>query len=319
MKTNFISNKEKKTKALHEKYEKGLNNKNKKSYTDKKLLDEIKLNDAYINTDEFKMIVQENNKVIKDNKLIQKATFDFTEYELKCLNYVLSLIKPDIKITENDYIEFPLIDLIKILGIKNNSKQYEIVKESLSNLRTKNKWVKIKNKNIDKEINLSFLMKCEILNNGNKSNVRVKFMNEILYYIQNLKRKFTEMNLIYSLMLKGKYTIRLYELCKSYQNNLLIDNEVNENKIYGFNLYVKSIREMWCIPDTVNTGNFKRQILDKAINEINSKTDIDISIFKTHKNGHTIDYYILQVKPNTYIFNSVIKKIEKRRKEILYE
>lgn len=274
-----------------------LNKKKKENqvYLDKKYLDELDINNINNNytKQELKKINEENYQIIKDNRLIQKATFDFTEMEMKCLNYTISKLKPNELITENDYIEYSLNDLIKIFNIKNQGSQYELIKQSLHNLRTKGKWVKIENEKEKKEKDLSFFRECEI-DTTNKNNyiVRVQFMKEILIYLQNLKDKFTPQYLVYTLKLKGKYAIRLYELCKSYQNNYIDDKE-----IYGFNFYIDKMRVKWCLPTNYLNGEIKR-ILDKAMKEINKKTDIKISIYNAHKDGKKIDYYIIKIEPN---------------------
>ena len=287
--------------------------KNKNFQNNKKIYDELAINDknTFYTDDELKMINEENYEVIKDNKIIQKAAFDFTELELKGLNYTLSKLKPGKTYTENDWIEYPLKDLIKMMNLKNNTGSLELVKKSLHNLRTKSKWIKIKNENENKMVDFSFFQNCEIENTDNKNIVRIRFMKPILDYLQNLKKYYTPQYLIYTMRLKGKYTIRLYELCKSYQNNFLKDLNIN-----GFNLYIDKIRSLWYLPENYQNGKIKKDIIDKAIREINKKTDIQISIYDTHKTKNKIDYYILQIELNQKYYK-VYKDIEKERKQKL--
>ena len=106
--------------------------------------------------------------------------------------------------------------------------------------------------------------------------------------------------------LKSKYAIRLYELCKSYQNNF-----IEQLNIFGFNFYLELMRNKWVLPSNYTNGKIK-QILDKAIQEINNKTDIEISIFDTHKTNKKIDYYVIDIKNNSN-FHNIYKEIEKER------
>lgn len=269
-------------------------------YIDKKYMNELDIQDTskHYTKNELKKINEENFQIIKDNRLIQKATYDFTELEIKSLNYTLSKLKPNEMITENDWIEYELIDLIKMLNLKYGTASIELVKKSLHNLRIKSKWVHIENEKEKCWVDLAFFLKVKIENINGKNIVRVKFMQEILDYLQNLHEKFTTQYLVYSMRLKGKYAIRMYELCKSYQNNY-----IKELDIYGYNFYIDKMRLKWCIEESYRNNDIKR-IIDRAINEINKKTDIKISIYDTHKIKKKIDYYIIKIEPNS-IFNAM--------------
>lgn len=301
--SNLLKKKEKKHKEIINKL---FNSKKEKLKNDKKIYDELSINNknTFYSKEELNMINDENHEIIKDNQLIQKSSFDFTELELKSLNYTLSKLRPDRTYTENDWIEYPLKDLIKMLNLKNGTASIELIKDSLHNLRTKGKWVKIESEK--KEIDLSFFQNCEIENIDNKNIVRIRLMKPILEYLQNLKKYFTPQYLVYTMRLKGKYAIRLYELCKSYQNNYIKELDIN-----GFNFYIEKIKKLWCLPDIYRSNDIKR-ILEKSIKEINKKTDIQISIYDNYKIGTKINYYILKIELNNN-FNKVYKDIEKER------
>ena len=55
-----------------------------------------------------------------------------------------------------------------------------------------------------------------------------------------------------------------------------------------------------------------KQVLDKAIKEINEKTDIEISIEDTIKENKKIIEYIIKIIPNKN-FTNIYKDIEKER------
>lgn len=305
--SNLLKKKDEKHKKIIDKL---FNGKKDKLKNNKKIIDELSINNknTFYSNEELNMINEENYEIVKDNNLIQKSSFDYTELELKSLNYTLSKLKPNKIYTENDWIEYPLKDLLKMLNLKNGTASTELIKESLHNLRTKGKWIKVKSEN--KTIDLSFFQNCEIENINNKNIVRIRLMKPILDYLQNLKKYFTSQYLIYTMRLTGKYAIRLYELCKSYQNNYIKELDIN-----GFNFYIDKIKKIWCMPDTYRTNNIKN-ILEKSIKEINKKTDIQISIYNTHKSGVKIDYYILKIELNDN-FHKIYKDIEKERQKKL--
>ena len=229
--------KKKQNEKFHKQIKKQMDRKTKANspLLNKKDLDELVINNGkrFVSKNEIKKINNENYEVVKDNRLIQKATFDFTAIEMKCLNYTLSKLNPNKTYSYTDVIEYPLKEMYKILKLKKNGKSFELLKESLHNLRTKGKWIKVDNgKGI---VDLSFFEWVKIeLNDKNENIVKVRFMQEILDYLQRLKNNFTKELIIFTMRLKGKYAIRLYELCKSYQSMYLSKYKEKEYNIFGF-------------------------------------------------------------------------------------
>lgn len=279
----------------------------KKPDWDKRLI-----KDEGVTREELDIINQENNLVVKGNELIQKSTFNFSELELKCLNYTISKLRPEKTYTENDYIEYNIKDLIKVLKISDGSKNYKILKDTLKNISDQSKWIRVEKMTGVYETAFRFFMKCEI----DKNRVRIKFMQEMLDYLQNLKNKFTAMLLVYTLNLKSKYSIRLYELSKSYEKNIL--KSENGIPIYGYKLYIENIRLKWCISEKLRYCDLKKSIA-RSIDEINSLTDIKVSILSEHKNNRKVDYIELKVENNEYSADSIriTEKLIEQRKQYL--
>lgn len=286
---------------------------------DKKFYDDLKVCDEHLSKKELKMINDENYIVLKDNKIIQKATFDFTEQEMKCLNYTLSKLIPNVDVkVEHRYwdIEYPLRDLLNALRLKDGKANYQDIHDSIFALKEKTKRIRFErdNKIVHKPFN--FFIDCEIEKEKKDENiknyiVKVKFDNNIIPFVSKLKNKFTAPLLIYTLNLNSKYAIRMYELCKSWQ-------EKGE-----FIFYIDKCRKQWCIPDTYSYGDIKRRVIDKAIDEINKKTDIQIGIKlndkgkkMVHKTDRKIDWFVMQVKRNEN-FNTIYQENDKKRKEFL--
>lgn len=306
--------KKKQNEKFHKQIKKQMDRKTKANspLLNKKDLDELVINNGkrFVSKEEIKKINNENYEVVKDNRLIQKATFDFTAIEMKCLNYTLSKLNPNKTYSYTDVIEYPLKEMYKILKLKNNSASIELLKESLHNLRTKGKWIKVDNgKGI---VDLSFFEWVKIeLNDKNENIVKVRFMQEILDYLQRLKNNFTKELIIFTMRLKGKYAIRLYELCKSYQSMYLSKYKEKEYNIFGFAFIIDLMRIKWVLPGNYTNGKIK-QILDSAINEINNKTDIEVSIYDTIKENKKIMEYIIKIDPNSN-FHNIYQDIEKER------
>lgn len=281
---------------------------------EKKFYDDLAIIDGQVSCQkEIDMMNQEEYKIIKDNRLIQKATFDYTEMEMKCLNFALSKLIPEVSLIENKNerwdLQFTFRELLDSLKIKDGASNYKLVSHSIFQLKEKTKRVKIErdNKTIYKPFN--YFIDVEIEKEKDEKNidkylVRVKFDNNVIPFIKKMKNKFTELTLIYTLRLKGKYSMRMYELCKSWQAQ------------GEFNFYIDKARVQWCIPEKYKTNDIKKRVIDKAIKEINEKTDIHIEIKETHKTNRITDWYVISIKQNENEIK-IYQDIDRERKDFL--
>lgn len=242
-----------------------------------------KRNNEYMSDKEYNLIKAEDYMVVKDNRLIQKATFDFSELEMKCINYTISKMKPDKVYTENDFIELSVSELCNLMDIKNEGANYKNIRQAFSNIGDKSKRLKFK----DNDMDLDFRFFLKVYGSEKGGWIKVSFMQELLDYLQGIKRKFTEYELYFSLILQNKYAIRMYELCKSYQN------------MGHFTFYIDKCRIKWCVPTSYNYGTFKNFVIDKSIEEINNKTDIKIEIIDIIKKGRKTTAYELKIIDNS--------------------
>lgn len=275
-------NEKEKAMSRKEKARKMLKDKNDNFRWDKKAFDEISIQNNECTQEIIDRKNQENMLVYKDNVLAQKAKMEFNETELKCLNFCISKIKPNIVYT-NKEIVFSLYEILTFMKLNYGNNDYAILKASLKQLRDKSVWVKKDNS----EFLFFFLQECEIeKNENNKLDVKIVFGKKALELLQNLKIKFYAQYLYYTTVLKGKYTILFYELCKSWQ----------KEKQFVFN--INDIREKWNIPKTYKTNKIKIQILDYAIKQINELTDIKISILKTNYQKRKIISYLIGIETN---------------------
>lgn len=329
MKNNdFLEKKEKKRK----KFIKEHINKEKKEnqlYFDKKDFDELNINkkNSNISKYELQIINQENYIVSKPNDLIQNTIFDFSATELKCLNYCICKLIPNKeykKFTKNGkdwHLEFKLQEVFDALKLRGTTGEYTNIKESLFNLKKSQKEVKfIENgKEIQKPFNY-FLdveverdLKEDFDEKEREYTVRILFDGNLVNSLQNTKNRFTAITQVYSSRLKYKYSIRMYELCKSWQNHEIFSKGEN---FYGFTFYIERAIKEWYLPKSYDYKDIKRNVIDKAIEEINSKTDIFIEIKEPVKKDKKTIGLLLSIKPNPN-FTEIYKDIEKERKEFI--
>jgi plasmid replication initiation protein len=199
-----------------------------------------------------------NYKIVKANELIQKSRYNLQVQEQKIILYLISKIKPE-NIDLKEYL-FEIKDFCKICGLDDTSgANYKYIKQTLKDLRDKSIWIKLEN---GAETTLAWIDKVTIFENSGTVNIKIDDMMKP--YLLQLKGHFTQYELLYTLGMKSQYSIRLYELMKSY--------EFQKEKLFEMEeLKVRLSAETYNrFPD------FKRRVLDPAIQEINNLSDLTV-------------------------------------------
>ena len=203
------------------------------------------------------------NQVVKANELIQKSRFNLSLLQQKIVLYLISRISPydeDFKVYEFDIIEF-----CRVCGIDTTSgKNYADLKQAVKEIADKSLWIKIDE---DEETLLRWIEKPYI--NKKSGLIRIRLDEDMKPYLLQLKKNFTRYELIWTLHFKSKYTIRLYELLKSYH--------YDEREEYRKEFSVDDLRTMLDADTYKDYKNFKSRVLVKAIQEINDYSDKIVS------------------------------------------
>jgi len=197
-------------------------------------------------------------KIVKSNDLIQKSRFSLSMTEQKIVLYLISKIKPnDLELKEQ---VFEIVEFCRICGIDwNNGNNYARIKKILKDLRDKSFWIKLDN---GMETTMAWIDHVTI---GEKSGkVILKIDDRLKPYLLQLKKQFTQYEVLYILAMKSRYSIRLYELLRSYEYQRNVIFEIEELKrLLDAEKYTR-------FPD------FKRYVLDIAMREINDVSDMNI-------------------------------------------
>lgn len=231
-----------------------------------------------------------HNQVAKSNDIIQKARYDLSVMELKTLSFMMSMIKPTD--APRQRYTFSITDYCRVRGIdEQHPNTRNAVKASLQSLRDKSFWIQ-KGK---KEILCSWIEK-PIIEHGQ---VSVRFDEDVEEYIMGLinKGNYTQYELLYTLPMKSKYSIRLYELLKSWID---LKNSKASNKFRAVKqeFDLDDLRKRLGIEDISSYAQFrelKRRVLDPAIKEVNEYTDITTTYLKLCK-GRTVTGLQFEVK-----------------------
>ena len=199
------------------------------------------------------------NQVVKDNELIQTASYMLTAEEQKLLCYVISKIKP----TDREFTRYTIsaLDFAEVCGIDKRN-VYRDFKKMADGLDEKRRWIKIGDDNV------KFGVFSETEYNERRGSITVVLNSRLQKHLLGLidtGAHYTQYELWNVLSLKSKYSVRLYELFRSYSYQHKKEFDIDE------------LRALLCVENYSMFGDFKRRVLDKAIAEINKYTDLKVS------------------------------------------
>lgn len=223
--------------------------------------------------------------VVKGNELIQKNRFELSLPEQKTIAFIISMIKP---ITEDgakkspyypdspwqlEY-EFNIRDYCKICGIEYDSgKNYGDIKATLKKLSDRSMWLDDGNG----EVLVRWLSKART--NKRSGMTLIEIDRDLAPFFFELKGKFTQYQLYNILAMKSAFSVRIYELMKSYAYQKSKTFELNE---------LKRLLRVENVKSYKNFADFKKRVLDKAQEEINELTDLNIAFEPVTKGRKTV-------------------------------
>ena len=215
-----------------------------------------------------------NELVVKSNELIRNVRYTLSEQEQKLIIYLISnRDKNDIELKS---VNINIREYCKITGIKSTGGSViNYIKNGVKELADKSWWI-----NTDKEILFRWIDTVSITG----ENIIIKLSESLIPYVLDLKENFTKYQAIEALALKGKYTIRLFEVLKSYQWQGKLIIKLDE------------LRELInCIDKYKAYKEFNRNVLKYSINEINNYTDLQVE-YNTIKAGKKVDLIVFTIK-----------------------
>jgi len=232
------------------------------------------------NENNSKLQEYRNYKVFKANELIQKSRFNLQMQEQKIILYLISKIKPeDMELKEH---LFEIQDFCNLCGLDSESGgNYAYIKKTLKDLRDKSIWITLDD---GSEAVLAWL--DTVIVNKDSGTVKLKISEMMKPYLLFLKERYTQYELLYTLAMKSQYSLRLYELLKSYEYQRTRTFDIEDLKL---RLSAENYKRF---PD------FKRYVLDRAIEEINTLSDLDVTytIIKESRRFAKIEFTMMIIK-----------------------
>lgn len=240
-------------------------------------LDKDKEKEIQIKNSRSALVVQ-SNSLIRD---VRTLRYGLTTQQQRILVYLIS------KVGKNDQdfkkVRFNISEYCDVCNLQKNGTEFERIKESLKGLRDKSYW--IKNEFGDE---ILFAWVDTLIMRKNKS-VEVVLSEALKPLLLNLSKSFTAYELINALCLRGRYSLRLYELAKSY---LWLGKWAISVEDFRETMYLQQKYPLF--------KELKRNVIDCSIAEINKFCDINIS-YETIKKGRSIDTIVFYIEEKSGI------------------
>lgn len=263
-----------------------------------------------MNRDEIVEIEKARDYVVsKSNILVQKNRYNLSVPEQRTIAFICSMIKPIEVMDRINNVPYQLeyeFDIRKYCQICNidydSGKNYADIKAILKGLSDKSMWVTFDD-NPEEEVLCRWLAK--VRTNKRSGIAHIKLDEDLVPYLFDLKNRFTSYGLRNILCMRSQYSIRLYELLKSYK--------IQKTKTFT----IEEFKKMLMIEDIKSYNRFpslKQKVLDPAMKEINEYTDIDVSYREILKGRKVIklDFKIKDKEPlfKCAVYNKNCKILE---------
>ena len=225
----------------------------------------------------------DNSKlIVKDNALIE-ASFNLSLVEHRLMLLAIVEAREIENLTSSTQIEIRAIDYERQFNIY-QKEAYKALKSACDDLfeRRFSYVDRYKGNKLIKKVRWV----SEIGYLDNQGIVVINLSDTVVSLISRLEEQFTKYYLDQVANCKSKYSIRLYELLIKWIS-------VGTTKKYE----LSELRAKLGLSDTEykTMSLFKANVIDKAVNEINKKTDLRVS-YEQFKQGRTITHILFKMK-----------------------
>lgn len=241
------------------------------------------------------VMAKEKQKLVstKRNEMIDAGFFKFLNgMEMRIFNLAVSQINPKRSVDQARRFEFTVKDFLDYnAGLSDKNNVYSNVKTAVKNLSRV--WVSVKPLDGYDSREVSLLTARDYAENQGRFSV--EFNPEVMPYLTDIQKKYTSFLLDTFGTLKSEHSLKLYELFSRWAFE------------GGFTVAFVDLREMLGIGDKYDRwNNFNQWVLKPAIKEINTKTNLKISM-DTLRNGRSIE------KIKFSVFDKSKAQAEKKR------
>ena len=249
--------------------------------------------------------------VAKSNNFIQKTRFNMDLMQQKIILHVISKIKPtdpvmtpgEGDIQASKIYKFNYFDFCRLCGKPQpkGGKDFAEFNAALLDLRRMaSEIVYIDKKGHERYTSIGWVSYYNF--NTVTGDVEIELDRNLAPFLLELKGLYTTYPLLFILPMKSKYSVRLYELLKSYSYSSQCEIEIGELRRLLQNKYIfdeekqitRELTDKEYKIEYTQFSDFNRFVLKKATEEINKNTDIcvDYRVNRVHRQPVSITFFI---------------------------
>ena len=215
--------------------------------------------------------------VCKSNELIQKGRYNLSTTQQKIVLYAISKIKKNDD--PHNLYELSIEELCSVCGFNiSGGSYYQNLKQDMRKLATP-VWIQYPDKS---EWLVSWFQDVGIV--PLSGTVYVRFHEKIWDFLFDLKERYTQFHLAEVLVFKNKYAIRLFEILRSYFTQSELDSGTDKEIV----IPLEHLRNQLCITAYPEWKEFNRNVIKKAVDEINQYSEQMKVEYTTGRTGRFI-------------------------------
>lgn len=233
--------------------------------------------------------------VVKGNDLVQRSRYSLSLMEQKAVLFMISKIKPfDEPFTE---YKFSIKDFCLTCNFNQQTGTYsKYIRDLLDKLGEKVITIELDR---GRTLKTHWYSSC-IIDDDNDT-VNFIFDKNLSPYLFELQSFYTKYSLEYVLPMRSKYGVRLYEFLKSVKS-----------KHYRQKFSLEEIRDRLDCSGYSAYKEFRRNVLEPALNDINTYTDLKVE-YEPIKQGHKITHLSFRI---VSVWNEEAERYENRRERL---
>ena len=225
------------------------------------------------------------NLVVKDNALIE-ASHKLSEVEQRLI--LLAILKArefcdSVEELKDKELVIHASDYIKAFGVDRDA-GYKSLKKAVLGLFEAKWGYRFVNSKGNVEVRYERFTQSAVYIE-NEATVKFMFANSIIPMLVELERNFTSYEIEQVAHLQSRYAMRLYECLIRFKASKTLTITLDDLR-FRFGLLDTEYKAM---------GDFKKFVLDLAVKQINSNTDIIVK-YDQHKQGRTITGFTFKFK-----------------------
>jgi plasmid replication initiation protein len=243
----------------------------------------------YVNKFEFTKLMAKKDiissrstlTVVKHNKIVD-AGYSMTIYEQRVLLSCIAKIDSTKALDDSHIFEVSVDDIADLIDLRKDA-VYEHLKQTCDKLFKREILIELQGKN-EKIRTLKTRWVYGIGYVENEGKIQLRFTPEIMPYLTQISRDFTQYKLSNILKFKCNYSIRLYELICRWMNA-----EHTVDLVW--------LKDKFQLNDKYPVlADFKKRVIDPAIAEINLHSDMNIS-YAQIKTGREVTAFKFSYSP----------------------